>query len=148
MTVGPATFGKLPWRERWLLIQSALLLPLTAAALRVVPLRHLHDLVDRPSAGRRATDLARANRTAHMVAAAAEYGPYRASCLPQSLVLQFMLRRDGMRGELKYGVRRMDNHVTAHCWIELDGEPLIDSSEVRRQFAVLEPASAQSRCSR
>jgi len=148
MAVSPATFGELPWRERWLLIQSALLLPLTAAALRVVPLRHLHHVVDRPSVHPRRTDMAWANRIAHMVAAAAAFGPYRASCLPQSLVLKFLLRRDGMRGELTYGVRRVDGHVTAHCWIELDGKPLIDSPEVRRRFAVLQPTSAASRWSR
>lgn len=148
MTVTPASFGKLPWRERWLLMQAVLLLPLTAAALRVVPLRYLHQVVDRQSRYPRATDMSRANRIAHMIAAAAEFGPYRASCLPQSLVLQFLLRRAGMRGEMKYGVRRVDGHVTAHCWIELGGQPLIDSPEVRRQFAVLEPTSAASRWGR
>jgi hypothetical protein len=78
-----------------------------------------------------------------MVAAAAEYGPYRASCLPQALVLQWLLRRDGIRGELRYGVKKLNHAVTAHCWVELEGEPLIDSPVVHRHFAVLEPSPAR-----
>jgi hypothetical protein len=149
MTHGPARILELPWRERRWLGVSLLMLPATALALRVVAVRHLSSLIARPRSHRREPpDRARAERIAHMVAAAAHYGPYRASCLPQSLVLQWLLRRDGMRGELRYGVRKIDARVTAHCWVELDGEPLIDSPEVRRQFTVLEPSTAASRWGR
>jgi len=143
MTANAVSFLALPWRERWLLAQAMVLLPATALALRFVPLRHLRSIIDRPRTTRRAHDKARADRIAHMVAAAAAHGPYRATCLPQSIVLQWLLRRDGMRGELRYGVRQVDGTVTRHCWVELDGEPLIDSAAVRRKFAVLEPSSAR-----
>jgi hypothetical protein len=145
MAARPATFRKLPWRERWWLAQSLVLLPVTALALRVVPLRRLRVVFDRPRSKRRDNDVTRATRIAHMVAAAAEYGPYRATCLPQSLVLQLLLRNDGMRGELKYGVRKVDDTVAAHCWVELDGAPLIDSPDVHRRFAVLEPSAPAAR---
>ena len=142
MAANTAAFFGLSWRERWHFAQAVVLLPLTAAALRFVPLRRWRGVIDRPRPRRRPHDKARADRIAHMVAAAAAYGPYRASCLPQSLVLQWLLRRDGMRGELRFGVRRIGGDLTAHCWIELDGEPLIDSGEVRRHFAVLYHARA------
>ena len=137
-TNGPSRLLELPWRERWWLAQSLVLLPLTALALRFVALRRLRSVTERPRLRKRDVDFARADRLAHMVAAAAQYGPYRATCLPQSLVLQWLLRRDGMRGQLKYGVRKVDDAMAAHCWVEIDGRPLIDSPESRRQFTVLE----------
>jgi hypothetical protein len=135
-----AKFRKLSWFERRLLLESLLLLPASELALRFVPLRNLRLVNDRPRPFRREpVDRARAERIAHMVAAAAEYGPYHATCLPQSFVLQFLLRRDGMRGEMRYGVKKIDGVMAAHCWIEIDGAPLIDSPQVHRHFAVLQP---------
>ena len=147
-TSGPSRVLALPWRERWWLAQSLVLLPLTALALRFVAMRHLRRVIERPRRRKREADFARADRLAHMVAAASEYGPYRATCLPQSLVLQWLLRRDGMRGQLKYGVRKVSDEMTAHCWVEIDGRPLIDSPDVRRQFSVLEPFPPASRGAR
>ena len=136
-----AIFGRLSWFERRLFVESLVLLPAAELALRFVPLRRLRAVNDRPRSFRREpADRARAERIAHMVAAAAEYGLYRASCLPQSFVLQYMLRRDGMRGELRYGVRKANGSVAAHCWVEVDGAPLIDSPKVHRHFGVLAPA--------
>ena len=143
MAVKVAQLRKLTWFEWRLLAGSLVLLPITALALRVLRLGTVRVVNDRPRRWRRdPPDRARADRIAHMVAAAAHHGPYRASCLPQSLVVQYLLRRDGMRGELRYGVRKTDGAVHAHCWIEIDGEPLIDSPEVHRHYAVLERSPA------
>ena len=143
MTANAAALRRLTWFERRLLGESLLLLPIASLALRFLPLRAVRAITDRPRRWpREPIDRERADRIAHMVAAAAQYGPHHASCLPQSLVLQFLLRRDGMRGELRYGVRKIDGAVQAHCWIELNGEPLIDSPHVHRQYAVLERSPA------
>ena len=143
MTGNVAALRKLSWFERRMLAESLLLLPMTSLALRFLPLRVIRVVNDRPRRWRREPiDRGRAGRIAHMVAAAAQHGPYRASCLPQSLVLQFLLRRDGMRGELRYGARKIDGAVQAHCWIEINGEPLIDSPQVHRHYAVLERSPA------
>jgi hypothetical protein len=141
MAANAASFFALSWWERKVLAQALMLLPLTALALPVVPVRKLSIGVNR-SRTRRDHDYATADRVAHMVAAAAAYGPYRATCLPQSIVLQWLLRRNGIPSELRYGARRVDGNVTAHCWVELDGRPLIDSAAVRREFTVLEPSAA------
>lgn len=139
-----ASFLALGWNERWLFAQALVLLPIAALALRAMPFGRLRSLLDRPMLNASTDHRARASRIAHMVAAAGAYGPYRATCVPQSVVLQWLLRREGIRGEMRYGVRKADGAVSAHCWIELDGEPLIDSPAVRDQFAVLDPPAAAS----
>ena len=129
----------LGWRDRWLLLQSLMLLPATALALRVVtPLRLQAITQGSPKCGTGANDHGSATRIAHLVAAASEYGPYRASCLPQSLVLQYFLSRAGIASELRFGVNKNDGAVRAHCWIEVAGEPLIDSPAVHRHYAALD----------
>lgn len=137
MAANVVSFFALPWRERRLLATAMAYLPLTALALKVMPFGKLRAIVDRQPKAPIHHDRQRADRIAHMVAAAAEYGPYRATCVPQSLVLQWLLRRRGMRGEVRYGARRIDGTMTTHCWVELDGEPLIDSADVRNHFAEL-----------
>lgn len=145
MSTRLSQLARLSWRERGWLLQAVLLLPAIAIALRIAPARIIRALGDRPRGWRRVPiDRRRAERIAHMVAAAAQYGPYRATCLPQSIVLLWLLARDGMSGELRYGVRK-DRTIAAHCWIELGGEPLIDSPAVHRHFAVLEPVSRWGR---
>lgn len=141
MTGRLGKFAALTWHERRLFMVAALMLPMTALALRAFPNRTLTFFEARRP---RHPALARlsADRIAHMVAAAAHYGPYRATCLPQSLVLRYVLQRAGLAGELRYGIRKKDGRVDAHCWIELDGRPLIDSPDVHRLFAVLEPSAA------
>jgi len=125
------------------LAESLVLLPMAALALRVAPQWTLRRVNDRLRRGHNeAPDRGRADRIAHMVAAAAQYGPYSASCLPQAVVLQILLHRAGLRGELRYGVKKLHGELQAHCWIELDGEPLIDSPLVAEQFAILEHARA------
>jgi hypothetical protein len=147
MTQVPRRVADLSWRERWWLAQALFLLPATALALRVVPLRTLLAWANRASSAQPA-DKAPADRIAHMVAAAAHHGPYRASCVPQSLVLLWLLGRHDIRGELRHGVKKSNGTVAAHCWVELDGHPLIDSPQVTRAFSVLEPPAAASRWDR
>ena len=141
-----AALQRLSWSERRWLAVSLVLLPATMLALRVVPVRTLRRIAERRRGPEpRLPDRARADRIAHMVAAAATYGPFPATCLPQALVLQWLLRRHGMHGELRFGATTAGGELSAHCWIELDGEPLIDSPEVQRQYAMLEPSAAVSR---
>lgn len=45
-------------------------------------------------------------------------------CLPQSLALQALLRRQGLSAELRIGVRRADGKLQAHAWVEHAGSPL------------------------
>lgn len=129
---------RLTWRERGLLAAALVLLPVTAVLLRAGWFRHLSDSAAAPASRRDVrggpAEEAVAQSTARMVAAAAHYGPYRATCLPQSLVLQWMLRRQGIGTELRFGVRRVGGALDAHCWVEHQGRPLIDSPLVYTKF--------------
>lgn len=144
MPHGPRRILELSWRERWWFARALVLLPIAALAARWVPLGRLTAFIDAYKTTA-AADPAVVDRIAHMVAAAGVFGPYRATCLPQSLVLQWLLGREGIDTRLRYGVRRVAGRLTAHCWVEFGDRPLIDSVAVRQHFDVLEPAAAPVR---
>jgi hypothetical protein len=131
-------FLELSRREQGLFLAALVLLP--AAALRLRVFGVARDPRAAPAAPRRgqADDTRRVHETARMVAAAAHYGLYRASCLPRSIVLQWLLERQGIESDLRIGVRKDGEQLAAHAWVEFDGVPLIDSAAVHDRFAAFD----------
>ncbi len=60
-----------------------------------------------------------------------------APCLERSLALQQLLSGDGVRSELRIGVRKERERLSAHAWVEIDGEIVSDSVDRRHDFVVL-----------
>jgi hypothetical protein len=132
-------FQQLSRAERYLLAQALLLLPLTALALRVIGFRrwqsalsYISSRSESPSAN---DALEQALRTAGIAGIAARRGFYSANCLSQSLVLWFLLRRQGIESELRIGVRRNADLCEAHAWVECLGQVLNDGEDVSERFA-------------
>lgn len=134
---------RLSWSECWLLLQALGLLPLTALAVRFLGFRRCHLALAsllpagerQPNHGADATLLPQAQATARMVRAAARHGFYRAHCLPQSLSLWLLLRRQGVASELRIGVRKNAGRLEAHAWVELCGVALDDPMNSRLPYA-------------
>jgi hypothetical protein len=57
----------------------------------------------------------------------------------QSLVLLALMRRRGLGGLLRIGVKRVDEQLIAHAWVELEQEPVNDNAAYCDQFIVLLP---------
>ena len=94
-------------------------------ALRVLPLPRVERLLARLSAGRPKPGPAPA-RLAQLTGIAARHHLLPMVCLPQSLALQALLRRQGLSSELRIGVSRAGGTVHAHAWVEHAGSPLGD----------------------
>jgi hypothetical protein len=134
------------WRlstpERWLLAKALALLPITAAALRVGGFRRTYAALARlaPKQATRAAPggpalIQEAWTIARIVDAAARRGPCRAMCLSRSLALWWLLRRRGIEADLRIGVRKHDDRLEAHAWVELQGHVLNDGADVGEHFA-------------
>ena len=124
--------------ERGLLFQALVLLPATAVALRLVGFRRwqaaLARLAPAVPTDPRGNGLERAHQIARMVAAGGHHGPRRSSCLEESLVLWWLLRRQGFSPGLCVGARKRDGRFEAHAWVELAGAVLNDTGEVHRHY--------------
>jgi hypothetical protein len=123
-----------------LLAQAFLALPLVALGLRCWGFRRLQARLTQGAAralhsSALKSDLDQARATARLVQAAARYVLFRPSCLPQSLVLWWLLRRQGLAGELRIGVNPLEGRLEAHAWVEFQGHILNDCEDVHLRFA-------------
>ena len=86
--------------------------------------------------------LQNARATMRMVRAAAWHGPYQAKCLPQSLTLWWLLLRQGIESDLRFGARKEEGQMEAHVWVEFNGLPLNDTFDVDQRFKPFEQSVA------
>ncbi len=73
--------------------------------------------------------------TNRMVRLATRYQPLFNNCLRQSLVLWWLLHRQGIASNLRIGVQRDQNKFQAHAWLEYNGFPLNEQQDVQQRFA-------------
>jgi hypothetical protein len=137
----------LPRREQWLLVQAFLALPLMGLGLWLLGLRRLQTLLShwplrKPGGALGEKSFSAAQRHARGVEAAARHGLYRATCLPRSLALWWLLRCHGLEADLRIGVKLVDRRLAAHAWVELQGQPLNEVPDVRRHFSAFAQAIA------
>ena len=143
MLRGLRQWWALPARERRMLLMLALLQPLISLALRLRGYRRTQDWLERHSrqpGPRVATtqELADAQRTAELAAIAGRRGPVATTCLRQALAVYWVLRRRGLRPQVRFGVDRLGANPDMHAWVELEGVPL---AQPNLRHRVLEPTA-------
>jgi hypothetical protein len=76
---------------------------------------------------------------ARIIDITARHSIYKANCLKQSLLLWFLLRRQSIPAEIKFGIPKAKPYeFSAHAWVECYGQPLIDSRESLEIFSMFE----------
>lgn len=135
-------FRNRPPQDRRLILQAAVVLPLTKAGLRLFGFRRWKAVMEKfspavPSTQSLSMDSRReaAQRAVRAVRSAQLHGPANPNCLERSMTLWWMLRRHGVNGELHIGARKEAGIFEAHAWVELDGQVLNDSAEVHEHYA-------------
>ena len=145
---------RLSAKERWLLVQALVLLPLTLCGVHILSVsRWQHLLVrlarlrnisgpDLNSLRDEKATIQDAHEVARIVDIAARRGLYQANCLQQALVLEFLLRRDHIDSEIRFGARKEDGQLKAHAWVECRGIALNEERDVSLNFAPFEAGAA------
>jgi hypothetical protein len=122
--------------DRRLLLLAAAWLPVFSPSLRLLGLSRFQRLLSRSSPARGALlSDAPPQTLGRMVNIAANHVPWRVSCLERSLLLWWLLKRRGIAGDLKIGVRFAGEALDAHAWVECDGVPVNDTPDNVAAFA-------------
>jgi len=118
-----------------------MLLPLFWIGLRIFGLQRFQAWLNRSAVVGRPSP--RREELAAMGALVNTAGAYVAgTCLTRSLLLSWLLRRKGVRSELRIGVRLENGGLEAHAWVEHEGRPINDTDDVAERFAAFhEPIS-------
>jgi hypothetical protein len=127
MRTWTGTIRRLSWHDRALAVQAACLLTIAAPVLRIVRLSHVIGVLNRRlSHPEAAGDPERPLALAHLVAMAARHTPWSNTCLHRSVVLWWVLGREGFPSDLVVGARKDNGELTAHAWVEHRGAVLND----------------------
>ncbi len=128
-------------REAWLLLQAAVLLPMVHMALHLFTVSQLKNVRSAEVREARMPYLA-PHATARLVRVAAQRGLCRAKCLEQSLVLRWLLLRQGIDARIFFGARKENAEMQAHAWVEVDGVSLDEDDSTPRRFSPFEKPAA------
>lgn len=82
--------------------------------------------------------------TARMVNAADHHGLFHSSCLAKSLALWWLLARQGITSSLRIGIRKENDKLQAHAWVEREGLALNEPEEQHRHYAAFDAAALAS----
>lgn len=131
-------FRALSWTEQRLLIGITLLYPWVELALRLRGMRWTQAWLARFIPTTAIQDGIAPDALNLVVRRAAGAGPYRATCLRQSLVLWWLLQRRGVACEIKIGATTATGRFSAHAWVEWDGGQS-DTPRRLKHFSVFKP---------
>ena len=127
--------------QRWWVAKILVLFPLAGLGLRTLGFKRCYLVLGRLSAllafkpQAAGKTLARAKYITDLVALAKRrYSVYEAPCLPESLTLWWLLRCEGIKADLRLGVRTITGPFESHAWIEYNGIVLNDSKNVGRIY--------------
>ena len=140
-------FFALPWRQKGVFVQAWFLLGWMRAAILTTSFKHLarkleHHRLPPPPSPATLEQLRIANRIGKLVASAAKYTPWQSLCLAQVLVVQRLLSRRGIPGQLYLGVRRGceltddPTGLSAHAWLQC-GQYIVNGAAGHERFTVV-----------
>lgn len=107
--------------EKRVFYLAAVLVPVVRVGLAVLGFRRVRGwLLQRESRASR-IDEATPEMVDWAVQSVARKTLYDRPCLTQSLVVSHLLRRAGFRPEVRIGVKKADDRLEAHAWVEIEG---------------------------
>lgn len=136
-------FGRLPWKERWTIVEAAAICAVVRLMLATTPYGRVSAMVGRVArrsgrGGRLDATGEEVARVVRAVGAASSAILGTGQCLVRALAAQVMLGRRGYRTEVKFGVEKDGDGVFgAHAWLERDGRVLIGGGVEPGRYAPL-----------
>ena len=142
-----AKFFALPAEQKKLILSAAILLPIADVSLRIFGYRKTQQALTHIIGNQKkqtppdTEQFTQAQQVAYCVRNAAQNGPYRSTCLRESLVTWWLLQRKGISTILKIGVAKENGDFKAHAWVEMSGIPIIDAESTQVTFTSIYHAS-------
>jgi hypothetical protein len=128
----------LDWEQQKLFWRSLFLLKAAGFLLRFFlyqdVYKRIENLVPLAKPAAVEPDLEKAAAIAAIVELAARRRLAQATCLRRSLVLWYLLRRQGIDSEIRLGIRKQDDRALGHAWVEIDGHIINDDSETIQHY--------------
>jgi hypothetical protein len=135
-----------PYRQK-LFLTAILLLPLLNLSLYFLGYFRLRKILEKIIPFKNinichsdAEIITQARDITQIVSIAVENGLIHATCLQRSMLGWLLLRREGVQGNICFGVRMNDCQLEAHAWIEYNGVVVNDSVSILEKYKPLSDA--------
>jgi len=132
------------WRERGLFLQAWFLLPPMVLGLQLSGFQKFQQfLQNRIHGGTEQDQYSKKNdddvlvecfTISKMIKVAARYSLITPKCLPKSLLLWWLLGREGITSDLRLGAQKDNKQFEAHAWVEYKGIVINDSQLVKERY--------------
>jgi hypothetical protein len=126
-----------------LLVEGFLLLRIALFAAAVpllarIPVRRLASVLE-PADPKFEVDALQTERIIRLTGLVCRYGrPLIARlCLTRGFTLYFFLRRAGVDASLVFGLGKVNDAFSGHCWLVRDGKPYLETTDPRPIFAAI-----------
>lgn len=132
-------FRRLERDAQLLFVSASLLLPAISMALWIRGFRFTQRILQRlsPVSPHRVAG-ARTELVARMVRAASSHAFLKTTCLEESLLLWFLLRKRGIASEVRIGARKVGSGFEAHAWVECEGQPVNELEGIHQHYATFD----------
>ena len=142
-------FSELEPAARNLFLRAMFLLPVVSLSLRWrgfrATQRTLQGLLSMANSEKAPVPIPeRTALTAHLVNSADRHGLVSSSCLAKSLTLWWLLEKQGIRSDLRIGIRKEQDKFEAHAWVERGGLALNEPDDHHRHYAAFDAAFTSS----
>ena len=136
-------FCRLPWRSKRLALECALILPLTYAGLELLGLKTFLNVMEHltsvaPDSWECSEEEAR--RHTLLFSSVTKQFPLPMKCLGRSLALCWLLRWHGADAALHIGVRKGNQGLDAHAWVQIGDLVMNDGKDVTERYTRLSPS--------
>jgi len=141
------SFFRLHWELKKLVLQCALILPLTHIGLELLGLKRFFKLTEGLTSLSRKTPKypkEEAHRDAQLFSAVARRFPLRLTCLERSTALCWLLRWRGVDAAVHLGVRKDLQSLDAHAWVQVGELVINDSDDITERYTRLSPGILRS----
>ena len=131
--------------EKRVLLQAIFLIRFVSLGLHLMSMKRIHAMLgrlfgNRGPVKRDGKPVLSADQIARLVRIAASRGPAQPTCLPRAMVLWALLRRHGIDAGIRFGVRKIDNEIEAHAWVEVGEQLIEDAGDAEDSFSPFESA--------
>jgi hypothetical protein len=138
-------FLRLPSELKRFVLQSVLILPVTYGGLELLGLKRLLAGVQQIAPCRQAPEPSPQEiRTyTHLFSAVARRCPRPLKCLGRSVALCWLLRLRGIDATVHIGVRKEDNGLDAHAWVQFGDFVINDTEDVAERYTRVMPTCSE-----
>lgn len=131
-------FLELPNQHKWILTKICVIVPLVQLGIKTIGFKHSFNTLKyfvKEAKTPEANIFTVINRHRNFLYLYTKQFPFLGNCLARSLTLWLLLKNKGIDTELRFGMKKEDQKLLAHAWVEYLGSPLATDEEISENYS-------------